>query len=79
MGQLLKLLLLAGLIAFVIHKIRNAMAADTPATDNQREQEKLDKPMTACAVCGVYIPEDEAIIKDNKTYCCAEHRDCKDD
>jgi uncharacterized protein len=29
--------------------------------------------MLACAHCGLHIPEDEAIRRHGKAYCCREH------
>lgn len=78
MGQLLKLLLLAGIIAFVVFKLRRLGQNDGEAENPDDKHEKLDKPMTACAVCGTYVPEDEALVKNNKYYCCTEHRDAQD-
>lgn len=31
--------------------------------------------MVRCAQCGLHIPQGEALLKDGKFYCCAEHRD----
>lgn len=34
----------------------------------------LPQDMPACAHCGIHIPKAEALMLDNRAYCCAEHR-----
>lgn len=31
-------------------------------------------PMVSCAKCGLHIPREEALIKDERYFCCEEHR-----
>ncbi len=28
-----------------------------------------------CALCGLHVPDDEAIRRNNQTYCCQDHAD----
>lgn len=30
--------------------------------------------MVACAHCGVYVPESQALLEDGRYFCCPEHR-----
>ena len=74
MGQLLKILVLLGIVALIIHKIRQIGRADNKPVDNEQEN-KIDNPMVACNVCGTYVPKNEALYDAGKGYCSAEHRD----
>ena len=31
-------------------------------------------PMVSCATCGLHVPREEALIKDEHYFCCEEHR-----
>ena len=66
------LLLVVGVAAWVL--VKKLMAAA------QSEDEAQPKPIEAqamkrCAQCGVYMPESEALEKDGRHFCCADHRD----
>ncbi|BBB23050.1 conserved hypothetical protein [Abyssogena phaseoliformis symbiont OG214] len=37
------------------------------------DQKSSANKMLACSVCKVHIPENEAIIQNNKVYCSKEH------
>ncbi len=37
------------------------------------DQESSVNKMLACSVCKVHVPENEAIIQNNKVYCSKEH------
>ncbi len=74
MGQLLKILLLIGIVALIIHKIRQIGRGDSKSVSSNK-QNAIDNSMTACAVCGTYIPTSEALSANGKSYCSAEHRD----
>ncbi len=44
----------------------------------RREQRAETRPsssvnMVACSHCGVHLPQNEAVYKDNNYYCCTEH------
>ena len=30
--------------------------------------------MVSCAACGLHIPRDEALVQDERFFCCEEHR-----
>lgn len=31
-------------------------------------------PMVSCATCGLHIPRNEALVQDERYFCCEEHR-----
>ena len=31
-------------------------------------------PMVSCAKCGLHIPRNEALVQDDRFFCCEEHR-----
>ena len=31
-------------------------------------------PMVSCATCGLHVPRNEAVIEDERYFCCEEHR-----
>lgn len=31
-------------------------------------------PMVSCATCGLHVPREEALIQDDRYFCCEEHR-----
>ena len=35
----------------------------------------LALPMVACAQCGTHLPKGEALERQGRWYCCAQHRD----
>lgn len=47
----------------------------TSNTQTNREKTKSSSPenMVQCAVCDLYIPQKDAIIKNGKIYCSPEH------
>ena len=69
MVSLIKLIfvMLLGWIGFTLFKkIINPTKSNKVSSDSGQK-------MVACAVCDTHIPESEAIIKDDKTYCSKEH------
>jgi uncharacterized protein len=38
-------------------------------------QPPLALPMVACAHCGTHLPQNDALLRHDKWYCCAAHRD----
>ena len=61
------LVMLLGWIGFTLFK-KNI----NPTKSNKVSSDSGQK-MVACSVCDTHIPESEAIIKNNKTYCSKEH------
>ncbi len=31
-------------------------------------------PMVSCAKCGLHVPREEALVQDERYFCCEEHR-----
>ncbi len=31
-------------------------------------------PMVSCATCGLHVPREEALVQDERYFCCEEHR-----
>ena len=31
-------------------------------------------PMVSCATCGLHVPRSEALVQDERYFCCEEHR-----
>ncbi len=31
-------------------------------------------PMVSCATCGLHVPREEALLQDERYFCCDEHR-----
>lgn len=61
--------LLYRLILTLLSKASRPARRDTP----QREG-----TMVRCEECGLHVPQEQALIKDGKYYCCEEHRDAVD-
>lgn len=64
------LLLVVGVAAWAL--VKKIIAANS--------QESQPHPLEAqamkrCSQCGVYLPESEALEKDGRHFCCADHRD----
>ena len=34
----------------------------------------LRLPMVSCATCGLHVPRGEALVQDERYFCCEEHR-----
>ncbi|MDX1810495.1 MAG: PP0621 family protein [Gammaproteobacteria bacterium] len=53
---------------FILQKKNIPSNAKAKQTDNVAA-------MRQCAVCGVHVPQEEALYKNNKYYCCQQHSD----
>lgn len=71
MGRIFFFLLLA-LAAYVVWRWMKLQQRDTrksgPAAPRQAQA------MVSCATCGLHLPRQEALTKDERYYCCEEHR-----
>jgi len=61
------LVMLLGWIGFTL--IKNKINP----TESIKVSSNSGQKMVACVVCDTHIPESEAIIKNDKTYCSKEH------
>lgn len=68
----MKYLLLFAILGFVWWSFakRNAGGDDKSSSNDEERSEK----MLTCAHCGVHLPESEAVLADNRVYCCDAHR-----
>ena len=69
--MLLKILLTAGLIYIVYIAFFKKPTIKSSHHNNQKDIDAIDE-MVACARCGTYTANDEAIISLGKTYCSKE-------
>ena len=67
------LLILAAIAAWLLIK---RLRAKRSAADAQASAAagRASEQMVNCSVCGVYLPQQEAIAEGDKFFCCAEHR-----
>ncbi len=61
--------LLYRLILALLSKARQPARRDSPP---------LEGTMVRCEQCGLHVPQEQALIKGDKYYCCEEHRDAAD-
>lgn len=67
MGTLLKILALLVAIWLVIAYLKRLGARDDKSTATKTGR------MLACHKCGIFVPDDQAIRRENHVYCCHEH------
>jgi len=67
-----RILLLFVLVAIVILVIRRLKRSSSRAQTGKRT---TTGRMVQCAACGIYLPEQEAIVHQGKYYCSPSHRD----
>lgn len=71
---LLRVILLIVLAALLYRLVRRWLKARAAAPHvRARDQGR----MLACAHCGTYIPEQDAIRDGDKNFCCTAHRDAQ--
>ena len=68
--MILKILLIAGVIAFVYFMFIKK-PTQTNHEDSKKNSPKVDD-MVECVVCGVYAPLKESILSSGKYYCSQE-------
>jgi len=56
-------------VALVVIAIRGLLRSSRPANRGGQQAAR----MVQCARCGVYIPENEALTRDDRFYCSAAH------
>lgn len=69
---LLRLILLIILAALLYRLVRRWLRQ---RADARHDRVSDQGRMLACAHCGTYIPEQDALRVGDKAYCCAAHRD----
>ena len=71
MGRVLLFLLFGAVAWLLVKKLKQISAAQ----DEQAPAAKPAEAMKRCSQCGVYVAESEALQKDERYFCCADHRD----
>ena len=62
------LLIFIGVVAWwLIKRVRGKDAAGDAAGPKTEQ-------MVTCGHCGLYLPQDEAVVQGDKYFCCAEHQ-----
>ena len=69
MGQLLRIAVVLIGIWLVVRLIKRYLTQQGKGRVAQGERQK----MLACAHCGVYVPQSEAVYDGGKAYCCRDH------
>jgi uncharacterized protein len=71
MGRILFFVLLAVLVYVGWQWMQRAARRQTEARDDAKP---LPQAMVSCAACGLHLPRQEALVADDRFYCCEEHR-----
>ncbi len=66
-------LIVIGLIIWLLYRMF-LRVLQKPAS-RQQPPKSIARDMVKCAHCGIHIPVDEALCRDEVCYCSAEHRD----
>jgi uncharacterized protein len=66
---MLRLLLLA-LLAVIVYRLLRFGNVTGAGRSSTRSTEQI----VACALCGVHVPESEAVKSDNQRFCSDQHR-----
>ena len=69
MSRILFFLLLALAIYLAWRLLRKKQL---PRSDEGTDALRL--PMVSCATCGLHVPREEALLQDERYFCCEEHR-----
>jgi len=69
---LFRLLIIALIIGGIIYLYRRLK--DRPSPQQRPTQERSTRAVK-CELCGLHIPEHEAVRRNNRIYCCQDHAD----
>ncbi len=69
--MIIKLLIFIGVL-FAIYMIFFKKNRDTEGANTKRSTNKGEEVMLECKICGTYVSDKEAIIKDGAFYCSKE-------
>lgn len=73
MGRILFWLVL-GVLAYVAYRWwRHQQVGGPPPAPGAGPRDRAEA-MVSCAVCGLNVPQSEALLAGPKAYCCEEHR-----
>lgn len=77
MSFLLRALVFACAAYFALKLLRrllgDAARVRSPASAAQPNKPALSQAMVACAHCGLYIPQHEALMQSEQTFCSTQH------
>jgi uncharacterized protein len=60
------------LLALAIYLVWRLLQKKRPPSNVDSSIARL--PMVSCATCGLHVPREEALIQDERYFCCEEHR-----
>lgn len=69
-----KFLLLLAALAAAWWLIRRLRARGEAGDADKKPRDPAAEQMVTCSLCGLYLPQVEAIAEGDKFYCSAEHR-----
>jgi len=65
------IIIIAGIVLYIRHQMKKSQREDQGATPPATHTTKTAR----CEYCGLHLPEDEAVRRDDKTFCSWEHAD----
>lgn len=71
--NLLRLIFIALAVWVIVALVRNYLRRPAPP----RQPPRIGT-IVRCAKCGLHVPAGEALVKDERYYCSATHRDARD-
>lgn len=70
---LIRLLIIIAIVWLLVIAVRRLLASGKRVAD--KRQERLTENMVRCEVCGLHVPEKEAVREGSHQYCSESHRD----
>ncbi len=67
---LMRLIVLLIIVAVLLWLLKRLFSPDP---EPERLEAQNSENMRQCKYCGVHVPESSAVLRDEETYCCAEH------
>lgn len=67
-------LIVIGLIIWLLYRMF-VRVLQKPTAQSKEPTKGIARDMVKCAHCGIHIPADEALCREEKCYCSPEHRD----
>lgn len=71
-------LIVIGLIIWILYRMI-LRVLHKPGTQRREPPRGIARDMVKCAHCGIHIPADEALCRNEICYCSPEHRDAGPD
>ena len=69
--NLIRLIVIALIVYLLIRAFKRYQ--ENKISQKSRDAEKIQQQMVPCEVCKLHIPEQDALIRNGKYYCCQEH------